>query len=158
MLREVVMVVRGRFLSEFKFEIAVRDEASSQLWWDPDSFALYMQLLLVSGAHTHSVLCTDYTCHVSVITCSLSSSNFEKSPPENSFLRLTAMATPSESSLSCFAQEDIAICRPHLDIEVGTSPSQNCSCLLLLRSPFLKNSEPLTLQSRWLCCRIARKS
>ncbi|ELK05494.1 Erythrocyte membrane protein band 4.2 [Pteropus alecto] len=91
---------------------------------DPDSFALYMQLLLVSGAHTHSVLCTDSTCHVSVITCSLSSSNFEKSPPENSFLRLTAMATHSESSLSCFAQEDIAICRPHLDIEMPETVEQ----------------------------------
>ncbi|XP_019500603.1 PREDICTED: erythrocyte membrane protein band 4.2 isoform X2 [Hipposideros armiger] len=52
------------------------------------------------------------------ITTGLSSSNFERSPPENSFLRLTAMATHSKSSLSCFAQEDIAICRPCLAIEI----------------------------------------
>ncbi|XP_004466776.2 protein 4.2 [Dasypus novemcinctus] len=52
------------------------------------------------------------------ITTSLSFSYFDQNPPENSFLRLTAMATHSKSSLSCFAQEDIAICRPHLTIEM----------------------------------------
>nr|XP_020013019.1 erythrocyte membrane protein band 4.2 isoform X3 [Castor canadensis] len=52
------------------------------------------------------------------ITTSLSFSCFERNPPENSFLRLTAVATHSESSLSCFAQEDIAICRPHLIIKM----------------------------------------
>ncbi|XP_054421084.1 protein 4.2 isoform X2 [Pteronotus mesoamericanus] len=55
---------------------------------------------------------------VKKITTSLSYSYFERSPPENSFLRLTALATYSESSLSCFAQEDIAICRPCLAIEM----------------------------------------
>ncbi|XP_006158692.1 erythrocyte membrane protein band 4.2 isoform X2 [Tupaia chinensis] len=52
------------------------------------------------------------------ITTSLSFSCFEQNPPENSFLRLTAMAVHTESRLSCFAQEDIAICRPHLAIEM----------------------------------------
>ncbi|XP_045057723.2 protein 4.2 isoform X3 [Desmodus rotundus] len=55
---------------------------------------------------------------VQKITTSLSYSYFEQSPPENSFLRLTALATYSESSPSCFAQEDIAICRPCLAIEM----------------------------------------
>nr|KAF6391880.1 erythrocyte membrane protein band 4.2 [Pipistrellus kuhlii] len=58
------------------------------------------------------------------ITTSLSFSHFERSPPENSFLRLTAVATHSESSLSCFAQEDIAICRPHLEIEMPEAAEQ----------------------------------
>ncbi|XP_006731752.2 erythrocyte membrane protein band 4.2 isoform X1 [Leptonychotes weddellii] len=52
--------------------------------------------------------------------------HFEQSPPENSFLRLTVMATAtqSEPSLSCFAQEDIAICRPHLTIEMPETAEQ----------------------------------
>ncbi|XP_076983733.1 protein 4.2 isoform X2 [Tamandua tetradactyla] len=58
------------------------------------------------------------------ITTSLSFSYFEQNPPENSFLRLTAMATHSKSSLSCFAQEDIAICRPHLTIEMPETAEQ----------------------------------
>nr|KAF6499930.1 erythrocyte membrane protein band 4.2 [Molossus molossus] len=58
------------------------------------------------------------------ITTSLSSSYFERRPPENSFLRLTAVATHSESSLSCFAQEDIAIGRPHLAIEMPQEAEQ----------------------------------
>lgn len=55
---------------------------------------------------------------VQKITTSLSFSYFEQNPPENSFLRLTTMATHSKSSLSCFAQEDVAICRPWLAIEM----------------------------------------
>ncbi|XP_045866169.1 protein 4.2 [Meles meles] len=60
------------------------------------------------------------------ITNNLSFSHFEQSPPENSFLRLTVMATAthSESSLSCFAQEDIVICRPHLTIEMPETAEQ----------------------------------
>ncbi|XP_016067518.1 PREDICTED: erythrocyte membrane protein band 4.2 isoform X1 [Miniopterus natalensis] len=58
------------------------------------------------------------------ITTSLSFSYFERSPPENSFLRLTAVATHSASSLSCFAQEDIAICRPCLAIEMPEAAKQ----------------------------------
>ncbi|XP_015413101.1 PREDICTED: erythrocyte membrane protein band 4.2 isoform X3 [Myotis davidii] len=58
------------------------------------------------------------------ITTSLSFSQFARSPPENSFLRLTAVATHSESSLSCFAQEDIAICRPRLAIEMPEAAEQ----------------------------------
>ncbi|XP_066132985.1 protein 4.2 [Saccopteryx bilineata] len=61
---------------------------------------------------------------VRTITTSLSSSFFERSPPENSFLRLTAVATHSKSSLTCFAQEDIAICRPCLDIEMPEAAEQ----------------------------------
>ncbi|XP_008572243.1 PREDICTED: erythrocyte membrane protein band 4.2 isoform X1 [Galeopterus variegatus] len=58
------------------------------------------------------------------ITTSLSFSHFERNPPENCFLRLTAMATHSESRLSCFAQEDIAIRRPHLSIEMPNEAEQ----------------------------------
>ncbi|XP_003791885.1 erythrocyte membrane protein band 4.2 [Otolemur garnettii] len=58
------------------------------------------------------------------ITTSLSFSLFEQNPPENSFLRLTAVATHSESRFSCFAQEDIAICKPHLDIEMPEKAEQ----------------------------------
>lgn len=60
------------------------------------------------------------------MSTSLSFSDFEQDPPENSFLRVTAMATHSQISLSCFAQEDIAIGRPTLIIEVG-APSLNYS-------------------------------
>ncbi|KAM5235428.1 protein 4.2 [Ctenodactylus gundi] len=48
----------------------------------------------------------------------LSFSSFERSPPENSILRVTALASHSASSLSCFAQEDVAIERPRLVIEM----------------------------------------
>uniref|UniRef100_A0A8C6EBJ6 Protein 4.2 n=1 Tax=Microcebus murinus TaxID=30608 RepID=A0A8C6EBJ6_MICMU len=58
------------------------------------------------------------------ITTSLSFSYFEQNPPENSFLRLTAVATHSESCLSCFAQEDIAICKPRLAIEMPEKAEQ----------------------------------
>ncbi|KAM6202494.1 protein 4.2 [Rhynchocyon petersi] len=58
------------------------------------------------------------------ITSRLSFSNFEQNPPENSFLRLTAMATYSKSNLSCFAQEDIAIHRPLLAIEMVKTTKQ----------------------------------
>ncbi|XP_012504927.1 PREDICTED: erythrocyte membrane protein band 4.2 isoform X4 [Propithecus coquereli] len=61
---------------------------------------------------------------VKTITTSLSFSSFEQNPPENSFLRLTAVATHSESSLSCFAQEDIAICKPPLAIEMPEKAEQ----------------------------------
>uniref|UniRef100_A0A2K5XHD6 Protein 4.2 n=1 Tax=Mandrillus leucophaeus TaxID=9568 RepID=A0A2K5XHD6_MANLE len=59
-----------------------------------------------------------------IITIGLFFSNFERNPPENTFLRLTAMATHSQSSLSCFAQEDIAICRPHLAIKMPEKAEQ----------------------------------
>nr|AAH99627.1 EPB42 protein [Homo sapiens] len=59
-----------------------------------------------------------------IITIGLFFSNFERNPPENTFLRLTAMATHSESNLSCFAQEDIAICRPHLAIKMPEKAEQ----------------------------------
>uniref|UniRef100_A0A2K5F2U5 Erythrocyte membrane protein band 4.2 n=1 Tax=Aotus nancymaae TaxID=37293 RepID=A0A2K5F2U5_AOTNA len=58
------------------------------------------------------------------ITIGLFFSNFEQNVPENTFLRLTAMATYSESSLSCFAQEDIAICKPHLAIKMPEKAEQ----------------------------------
>uniref|UniRef100_A0A8C0QUV6 Erythrocyte membrane protein band 4.2 n=1 Tax=Canis lupus dingo TaxID=286419 RepID=A0A8C0QUV6_CANLU len=60
------------------------------------------------------------------ITSNLSFLHFDQNPPENSFLRLTVMATVthSASSLSCFAQEDIAICRPHLAIEMPETAEQ----------------------------------
>uniref|UniRef100_A0A2K5QRG7 Erythrocyte membrane protein band 4.2 n=1 Tax=Cebus imitator TaxID=2715852 RepID=A0A2K5QRG7_CEBIM len=58
------------------------------------------------------------------ITIGLLFSYFEQNVPENTFLRLTAMATYSESSLSCFAQEDIAICKPHLAIKMPEKAEQ----------------------------------
>ncbi|XP_012369300.1 erythrocyte membrane protein band 4.2 [Octodon degus] len=54
--------------------------------------------------------------HVQNITTRLSSSYFEQNLPANSCLRFTAVATHSASSMSCFAQEDIAIRRPDLVI------------------------------------------
>uniref|UniRef100_A0A8C3VUP2 Protein 4.2 n=1 Tax=Catagonus wagneri TaxID=51154 RepID=A0A8C3VUP2_9CETA len=53
----------------------------------------------------------------------LSFSNFEQNPPENTLLRLTAMAT--HSTLTCFAQKDIAICRPQLAIEMPETAVQH---------------------------------
>ncbi|XP_007933457.1 protein 4.2 [Orycteropus afer afer] len=58
------------------------------------------------------------------ITTSLSFSYFEQNPPENTFLRLTAMATHLESGLTCFAQEDIAISRPCLTIQMPETAEQ----------------------------------
>nr|XP_006994124.2 protein 4.2 [Peromyscus maniculatus bairdii] len=58
------------------------------------------------------------------MSTSLSFSDFEQDPPENSFLRVTAMATHSQISLSCFAQEDIAIGRPTLIIEMPERTEQ----------------------------------
>ncbi|CAO2579176.1 Protein 4.2 [Lemmus lemmus] len=52
------------------------------------------------------------------ISTNLSFSHFEQDPPENSFIRVTAMATHSHTSLSCFAQEDVAIGRPNLIIKM----------------------------------------
>uniref|UniRef100_A0A8D0J9M4 Protein 4.2 n=1 Tax=Sus scrofa TaxID=9823 RepID=A0A8D0J9M4_PIG len=53
----------------------------------------------------------------------LSFSNFEQNPPENTLLRLTAMAT--HSTLTCFDQKDIAICRPQLAIEMPETAVQH---------------------------------
>ncbi|XP_043842578.1 protein 4.2 [Dromiciops gliroides] len=55
---------------------------------------------------------------VRTISTSLSSSHFGQSPPENSILRLTAVATHKNPEISYFAQRDIAICKPELTIEV----------------------------------------
>ncbi|XP_027725841.1 erythrocyte membrane protein band 4.2 isoform X2 [Vombatus ursinus] len=55
---------------------------------------------------------------VRTISTSLSSSQFMQSPPENSILRLTAVATHTDPEISYFAQQDIAICKPQLTIEV----------------------------------------
>ncbi|XP_021097404.1 erythrocyte membrane protein band 4.2 isoform X2 [Heterocephalus glaber] len=62
---------------------------------------------------------------VKKITTSLSFSSFEKNLPENSCLRLTSVATHSASSLSCFAQEDIAIGRPGLAVEMPEVAKQH---------------------------------
>ncbi|XP_016000439.1 erythrocyte membrane protein band 4.2 isoform X2 [Rousettus aegyptiacus] len=86
--------------------------------------ALYYNGVLAAELWRNNQQLTLSANQVMRITRSLSSSNFERSPPENSFLRLTAMATHSESSLSCFAQEDIAIGRPHLDIEMPETAEQ----------------------------------
>nr|XP_045013320.1 protein 4.2 [Jaculus jaculus] len=66
------------------------------------------------------------------ITTSLSFSYFERSPPENSFLRITAMATHSDTSLSCFAQKDVAICRPHLVIKMPERTEQYQPLMVLV--------------------------
>ncbi|XP_074091327.1 protein 4.2 isoform X2 [Macrotis lagotis] len=55
---------------------------------------------------------------VKTISTSLFSSHFVESPPENSILRLTAVATHRDPDISYFAQRDIAICKPQLTIEV----------------------------------------
>ncbi|XP_001364606.1 protein 4.2 [Monodelphis domestica] len=55
---------------------------------------------------------------VRTISTSLSSSHFVQSPPENSILRLTAVATHTDPETSYFAQRDIAFCKPQLIIEV----------------------------------------
>ncbi|XP_006831949.1 PREDICTED: erythrocyte membrane protein band 4.2 [Chrysochloris asiatica] len=57
-------------------------------------------------------------------TILLSFSNFERNPPKDTYLRLTAIATHSESSLSCFAQQDIAICGLYLTIEMPETAEQ----------------------------------
>ncbi|XP_070094415.1 protein 4.2 isoform X2 [Equus caballus] len=62
---------------------------------------------------------------VEKVSTSLSSSYFERRPPGNSFLRLTTRATHSESSLSCFAQEDILVRRPRLTIEMPKTVKQH---------------------------------
>lgn len=86
--------------------------------------AVYYNGVLAAELWREKLLLTLSANLVRRITTSLSFSHFERSPPENSFLRLTAMATHSESSLSCFAQEDIAICRPHLEIEMPEAAEQ----------------------------------
>lgn len=58
------------------------------------------------------------------ISTSLSFACFEQNPPENSFLRVTAMARHSHTSLSCFAREDVAIGRPNLVIEMPNRAAQ----------------------------------
>ncbi|XP_036592284.1 protein 4.2 [Trichosurus vulpecula] len=55
---------------------------------------------------------------VRTISISISSFDFMQSPPENSILRLTAVATHTDPEISYFAQRDIAICKPQLTIEV----------------------------------------
>ncbi|XP_052039321.1 protein 4.2 [Apodemus sylvaticus] len=58
------------------------------------------------------------------ISTSLSFSYFDQNPPENSFLRVTVMARHSHTSLTCFAQEDMAIGRPNLIIEMPKRVAQ----------------------------------
>lgn len=86
--------------------------------------AVYYNGVLAAELWRKKLLLTLSANLVKKITTSLSFSYFEQSPPENSFLRFTAVATHSESSLSCFAQEDIAICRPHLAIEMPETTEQ----------------------------------
>ncbi|XP_015413102.1 PREDICTED: erythrocyte membrane protein band 4.2 isoform X4 [Myotis davidii] len=86
--------------------------------------AVYYNGVLAAELWREKLLLTLSANLVRRITTSLSFSQFARSPPENSFLRLTAVATHSESSLSCFAQEDIAICRPRLAIEMPEAAEQ----------------------------------
>lgn len=58
------------------------------------------------------------------LSTSLSFSSFEQNPPENTFLRVTAMARHSHAGLSCFAQEDMTIGRPNLVIEMPKRATQ----------------------------------
>ncbi|XP_074145512.1 protein 4.2 isoform X4 [Sminthopsis crassicaudata] len=55
---------------------------------------------------------------VRTISTSLPSSHFVQSSPENNILRLTAVATHTDSEISYFAQRDMVICKPQLTIEV----------------------------------------
>ncbi|XP_014404272.1 PREDICTED: erythrocyte membrane protein band 4.2 isoform X5 [Myotis brandtii] len=86
--------------------------------------AVYYNGVLAAELWREKLLLTLSANLVRRITTSLSFSHFARSPPDNSFLRLTAVATHSESSLSCFAQEDIAICRPRLAIEMPEAAEQ----------------------------------
>ncbi|XP_070280256.1 protein 4.2 isoform X2 [Myotis yumanensis] len=86
--------------------------------------AVYYNGVLAAELWREKLLLTLSANLVRRITTSLSFSHFARSPPDNSFLRLTAVATHSESSLSCFAQEDIAICRPRLAIEMPEASEQ----------------------------------
>ncbi|KAB0375151.1 hypothetical protein FD755_013643 [Muntiacus reevesi] len=65
------------------------------------------------------------------ISTSLFNYSFEQSLPENSFLRLTAMAM--HSSFTCFAQQDIAICRPQLVIEMPETAEQHQPLMVVVR-------------------------
>ncbi|EDL79970.1 erythrocyte protein band 4.2 (predicted) [Rattus norvegicus] len=58
------------------------------------------------------------------LSTSLSFSCFEQNPPENTFLRVTAMARHSHAGFSCFAQEDVVISRPNLVIEMPKRATQ----------------------------------
>lgn len=58
------------------------------------------------------------------LSTSLPFSCFEQNPPENTFLRVTAMARHSHAGLSCFAQEDMVISRPNLVIEMPKRATQ----------------------------------
>ncbi|XP_036155006.1 erythrocyte membrane protein band 4.2 isoform X4 [Myotis myotis] len=86
--------------------------------------AVYYNGVLAAELWREKLLLTLSANLVRRITTGLSFSHFARSPPENSFLRLTAVATHSESSLSCFAQEDIAIGRPRLAIEMPEAAEQ----------------------------------
>ncbi|KAB0392968.1 hypothetical protein E2I00_019861 [Balaenoptera physalus] len=78
--------------------------------------AVYYNGVLAAKLWTKKLVLTLSANSAEKISTFLSFSNFKQNPPENSFLRLTAMAT--HCSPTCFAQQDIAICRPHLAIEM----------------------------------------
>ncbi|XP_036699942.1 protein 4.2 [Balaenoptera musculus] len=78
--------------------------------------AVYYNGVLAAKLWTKKLVLTLSANSAEKISTFLSFSNFKQNPPENSFLRLTAMAT--HCSPTCFAQQDIAICRPHLTIEM----------------------------------------
>ncbi|KAK2500014.1 hypothetical protein MC885_010344 [Smutsia gigantea] len=86
--------------------------------------AMYYNGILAAELWRKKVTVTLVANMAKTATTTLSCASFEQSPPENSFLRLTAMATHSKSGLTCFAQEDIAICRPRLVIEMPETAEQ----------------------------------
>lgn len=86
--------------------------------------AVYYNGVLAAELWRKKMLLTLHGNLVQRITTGLSFSHFERSPPEDSFLRLTALVTHSQSSPSSFAQEDIAISRPPLAIEMPERAEQ----------------------------------
>nr|AAA62275.1 erythrocyte membrane protein band 4.2 [Mus musculus] len=86
--------------------------------------ALYYNGVLAAGLWSKKQLFMLKPNQVMRLSTNLSFSCFEQTPPENSFLRVTAMARYSHTSLSCFAQENMAIGKPDLIIEMPKRAAQ----------------------------------
>ncbi|XP_051833134.1 protein 4.2 [Antechinus flavipes] len=74
--------------------------------------------ITITQLYKKNLLLTFQENEVRTISTSLPSSHFVQSSPENNILRLTAVATHTDSEMSYFAQRDLVICKPQLTIEV----------------------------------------
>ncbi|XP_074145511.1 protein 4.2 isoform X3 [Sminthopsis crassicaudata] len=74
--------------------------------------------ITITQLYKKNLLLTFQENEVRTISTSLPSSHFVQSSPENNILRLTAVATHTDSEISYFAQRDMVICKPQLTIEV----------------------------------------